>query len=121
MVKIRANLHYTNRYNMHGPNIVTWNNFCDVCNLQVMLLGSSLQLPPPVLEIPSLLLALLLETSMGSPSGEWVGTPPGVRVGTGNVLCFTEQVHLQFVGLAMSSQLILGLGLEKVLLLSNQH
>ena len=55
---------------------------------------------------------------MGSPSGEWVKAPPGVRVETGNVPWYTEQVHPQFVGLATSSQLILGLGFEQVLLLS---
>ena len=43
-------------------------HFC----LQVMLLDSSLQLPPLVLVIPSPSDVLLLEMEMESPSGEWV-------------------------------------------------
>ena len=81
--------------------------------LQEMLLDSSLQLLSPVLMIPSLLLALLLETSMGSPPGEWVGTV--------SVTWYTDQLQLQFVGQAMSLKLILGLGLGQTLLLSYQH
>ena len=34
---------------------------------------SLLQLPPPVLVIPSPSDVLLLETVLGSPTGEWVG------------------------------------------------
>ena len=85
-------------------------------HFQVMLLDSSLHLPPPVLMIPSPSHVLLLETGMESPSGEWVGIT-SVRYYT------VQQVPLVLVGsqaVLLPSQL--GLGLEQqVLLPSHQH
>ena len=45
-------------------------NLGNSISMQVMLLDSSLQLPPPVLVGPSLSGALLLGTRVGSPPGE---------------------------------------------------
>ena len=78
-----------------------------------MLLGSSRQLPPPVLVTPSPSGALLLETGMELQFGEWVGTV--------SVPCHTGRTLLLFVGQAMSSKLGLVLGLEQVLPPTHQH
>ena len=58
---------------------------------------------------------------MESLSGEWVETPPGLKVGTRSVLLCTDQVQPHFVDQAMSSQLILEQDLEQMLTLSHQH
>ena len=80
-----------------------------------MLLGSSLQLPPPVLVMSSPSGVLLLETKMGLLSGEWVEVL--------SVHWYTK--HLSptpaFVGHTMCTQLCLVLGLEQVVLPSHQH
>ena len=55
-------------------------------SFQVMLLHSSLQLPPPVLVIPSPSDVLLL--------GTWVGTPPGEWVEAVSVLCYNILFYL---------------------------
>ena len=79
-----------------------------------MLLGSLLHLPPPVLVVPSPSDVLLLETGMGSPSGEWA-------VGAVSVHYYTvKQIPLVLVGLVLSL-LQLRLGLEQVLLPSHLH
>ena len=82
-------------------------------SVQVMLLGSSLQLPPPVLVIPLPSDVLLLETGMESPSGEWVGAV--------SVSWYIDPLPPLFVDKVTPSQLGLGLGLEQVLLPSHQH
>ena len=81
-------------------------------SLQVMLLHSSLQLPPPVLVILLPSDVLLLETGIGSLSGEWV---EAVSVSWD----ITQQVPI----LCVASQLQLGLGLvqEQLLLPTHQH
>ena len=82
-------------------------------SLKTMLLGSSFQLPPPVLVIPSPSDVLL---------GTWVGSPSGGWMGAVSVLWYTVQrVFLFLVGLPVLSQLRLGLGLEQALLPSLQH
>ena len=81
--------------------------------LQVMLLHSSLQLFPPVLVISSPS-GVLLWTWVESPSGEWVGAVSALSY-------IVQQVPLVLVVLAVLSQLLLGLGLEQVLLPSHQH
>ena len=81
--------------------------------IQVMSLASSLQLPLPVLVILSPSHALLVETQMGTPSGEWMGTV--------SVLWYTDQLPPLFVDQVIHSQLDLELGLEEVLLLTHQH
>ena len=81
---------------------------------KVVLLDSSLQLPPHVLVIPSPSNVLLLETEMGSPSGEWMGAVSALSY-------IVQQVPLVLVVLAVLSQLHLGLGLEQVLLPTHQH
>ena len=56
---------------VHGPQNLHLQDTCMiVVHLQVVLLGSSLQLLPPVLVTISLSFAMLLETSMGSPPGK---------------------------------------------------
>ena len=75
-------------------------------------MDSSLLLPSPVLVIPSPSDVLLLE--MGSPSGEWVA-PVSVSYH------IPHQWTLVHVGIAVLSQLQLGLGLEQMLLPTHQH
>ena len=69
-----------------------------------MLLGSLLQLPLPVLVIPSSSIALLL--------GPWVGLPPGEWVGLVSVPCCIDQLPLLFVVQVMPLQLDLVENLE---------
>ena len=71
------------------------------------MLGSSQQLLLHVLEIPFLLHVLLMETTLGSPPGEWAGEV--------SVPCHIDQLPLFLsVGLAMPSQPGLGMGLEQL-------
>ena len=74
-----------------------------VFSLQVMLLGNSLHLPPPVLMIPSPSDVLLLETIMGKLPGEWVGA---IHVS------WHIMQQLVYLHVDLSSQPQLGLGLE---------
>ena len=80
--------------------------------LQVMLLRKWLQLPLPVLVIPSPSGALLLGTWMESLSGEWMGVV--------SVSWYTEQIPLFFVGQVIPSQPCQELDLEQVAHLSHQ-
>ena len=82
----------------------------------MLLLDSSLQLPPPVLVTPLCSDVLLRVAVTKSPFGEWV-------VGAVNVHCYTvQQVHLVLVGPAVLSQLQLALGLEQQMFLpTHQH
>ena len=90
-------------------------NECNVCSLQVMLLGSSLQLPQPVLMIPLPSDALLMEGWVGPPPGEWEGW------WWMSVPCNIDWLAHLCVGLAVLSQLRLQLGLEQMLLLTHLH
>ena len=81
---------------------------------QVMSLGNSLQLPPPVLVIPSVSDVMLLGTGMVSPSGESVA-PVSV-----SCLIAQQMPHLH-VDLAMPTQLYLGQSLEQTAPPSHQH
>ena len=84
-------------------------------SLQVMLLGSSFQLPPPALEVPSPSDVLWME--VGQPFGEWVVVAIFVP-------WHISQRPLKIVAQAkgmMLSQPLLGLGLEQVLLPSHQR
>ena len=83
-----------------------------VFSLQVMLLDSSLDLPPPVLVVPLSSDVLLLGTGMGTPFGEWVGAV--------SVLWYTDQ-HLLVVDQTMFSKQGLKLGLEQMVLPTHQH
>ena len=87
----------------------------DSISFQVMLLHSSLQLPSPVLVIPSPSDVMLLETGMVSLSGEWVAA---VSV----AWYIAQQVSIVNVDLTWPSQQGLELGLEQQMLLcSHQH
>ena len=87
----------------------------DSISLQEMLLHSSLQLPPHVLVIPSPSDVMLLETGMGSPSGEWV-------VAVSVCWHIAQQMSIVNVDLTWPSQQGLELGLEQQMLLcSLQH
>ena len=81
--------------------------------MQLMLLGSSQQLPQHALVVPSPSGVLLLETWVELPFGEWVGTV--------SVPCHTGQTLPLFVGLTTPLELSLVLGLQQVLLPSHQH
>ena len=90
-------------------------------SLQVM--DSSLQLPPPVTMTPLPSDVLLLETVLESPSGEWA-----VRAVSVSQHSVTVSLHIPHqwtvrvrMGIAVTSQLQLGLGLEQMLLHSHQH
>ena len=98
---------------MYKPSGISCNFwFYSYSSLQVM--DSSQHLPPPVLVIPSPSDVMLLETEMGTPAGKWVGAVSVSWV-------IAHQMTLVLVGLAVLSQLQLGLGLEQMLLHSHQH
>ena len=86
-----------------------------VHSLQVMLLDSSFQLPPPVLEVPSPSDVLSME--VGPPFGEWVVVATCVP-------WHIYRLPLKIVAQAEEmtlSQPLLRLGLEQMLLPSHQH
>ena len=76
-------------------------------------MDNSLQLPPPVLVVPSPSDVMLLGTGVGSPSGEWVGEV--------SVLWYIGQHQPPYVDQVIPSQLCLGLDLEHMVLHSHQR
>ena len=106
---------------MYKPSEISCNFwFYSYTSLQVM--HSSLQLPPPVTMTPLPSDVLLLETVLETPCGEWAVGAVSVSQHSVTVSYhMPHQMTLVLVGIAMTSQLQLGLGLEQMLHLSHQH
>ena len=109
---MRGKLYYVTPPGYIVTGTVIWATL--VFFLQIMLLGSLMQLSLPVLVIPSLTNVPFWGTGVGSPFGEWVQVT--------SAPWYIDQLPLPFVDQMMPSQLLQALGLVKsVLPLSHQH